>query len=121
MGFYKTTVTNRKGEIVETGGIQSIFLHGVWHEISQEAISAVGIFIEQSHRLPVFNVLYLEPDSKGGYMLQSKIWSREQPEEKFKEHLTVWVMEKLTEGCKFDFRETTDKIFSNIQVLEKLR
>lgn len=109
MGFYKTTVTNREGEIVETGGIQSIFLHGVWHEISQEAISAVGIFIEQSHKLPIFNVFYLEPTSDG-YTLQGKLWSREQPEEKFKEHLTMWVMERLTEGCKFDFKKNIDNM-----------
>lgn len=110
MGFYRTTVTNREGEIVETGGIQSIFLHGVWHEISQEAISAVGIFIEQSHKLPIFSVFYIEPTSKGDYMLQNKLWSREQPEEKFKEHLTMWVMEKLIEGCKFDFKENADNM-----------
>lgn len=110
MGFYKTTVTNQEGEIVETGGIQSIFLHGEWHRVSQIAISAVDNCIEQSHRLPVFNVLYLEPDSEGGYILQSKIWTREQPEEKFKEHLTMWVLEKLIEGCKFDFKENADNM-----------
>ena len=112
MGFYKTTVTNQEEEIVEVGGVQSIFLHGEWHEISQRAISTVDNCIEQSHKLPIFNVLYLEPSSDGKYTLQSKLWSREQPEEKFKERLTVWVMEKLTEGCEFDFREVTDKIFS---------
>lgn len=114
MGFYKTTVTNQEGEIAEVGGIQSIFLHGVWHEISQRAISAVDNCIEHSRQLPVFNVFYLEPTSDG-YTLQGKLWSREQPEEKFKEHLTMWVIERLTEGCEFDFKKPTDKIFSNMQ------
>lgn len=110
MGFYKTTITNQEGESVEIGGIQSIFLHGEWHEISQKAISAADNCIEQSHQLPIFAVFYIKPTSEGKYMLQSKLWSREQPEEKFKEHLTMWVLEKLIEGCKFDFKENADNM-----------
>lgn len=111
MGFYRTTVTNQEGEIAEVGGVQSIFLHGAWHEISQRAISAADNCIEQSHKLPIFNVFYLEPTSEGEYKytLQSKLWTREQPEE-FKKHLTIWVMERMTEGCKFDFKENADNM-----------
>ena len=112
MGFYRTVVTIQEGEMAEVGGIQSIFFRGKWHKIPQEIISTVDGFIEQSHQLPVFNVFYLEPDSKGGYVLQSKIWSREQPEEEFREHLTAWVAKKvIVQDCKFDFKETTDKFF----------
>ena len=110
MGFYKTTINNQEGESVEIGGIQSIFLHGEWHRVSQRAISAVDNCIELSHQLPIFAVFYIKPTSEGKYMLQSKLWSREQPEEKFKEHLTMWVLEKLIEGCKFDFKENADNM-----------
>lgn len=110
MGFYKTTITNQEGESVEIGGIQSIFLHGEWHKVPRGAISTVEHYIEQSHQTPIFSVFYIEPTSKGDYMLQNKLWSREQPEEKFKEHLTMWVIEKLIEGCKFDFKENADNM-----------
>lgn len=108
MGFYKTTITNREGELAEVGGIQSIFLHGEWHMIPKGAISTVDYYIEQSHQIPIFSVFYIEPTSKGDYMLKNKLWAREQSEEKFKEHLTMWVLEKLIAGCRFDFDQNVD-------------
>lgn len=103
MGFYKTTIINREGELAEIEGIQSIFLHGEWHRIPQEALSTVDHYIEQSHQIPIFSAFYIEPTNKGDYMLHNKLWSRMQSEEELKEHLTMWVLEKLIAGCRFDF------------------
>lgn len=71
-------------------------------------LSTVDHYIEQSHQIPIFSVLYIEPTNKGDYMLHNKLWSRMQSEEELKEHLTMWIIEKLIAGCRFDFEQNTD-------------
>lgn len=100
MGFYRTTVTLHDGEITQVNGQQSIYLRGCWQEVSKVASSVVDKYLEK--KTPIFLIRWIEPTNKGTYRLQTKLWNSQSNVES-REALTKWVVEKIIEGCKFDF------------------
>lgn len=102
MGFYRTVAKPLEGEIVRIGEETSVFLDGKWGPIPEYVASLVDRYIERSHQLPTFAIYWLEP-VEGEYRCYSKLWQRVEPEEAFREELTIWLIKRVAEGCNFDF------------------